>query len=338
MGQSILAEIIDIKQNTAIAQVRQGAEKEAEILLNPLREFLDANVRCKEIPVELQIGDLVLGETTDTHAESGRLVLDVIPPMRQYRGNLGVMERNDNSSKELSTKTLYSNDNELHSTFRHGLRGLCLRGNLAITLLRRLLRGMKSDGTLDFDKLNDGIDTVAIAFDAVRNVVQEHFSIIEPASEVTSFDAQDALKKAVAQASILSGTVKDFHTVIEFDMPASPIEVSSSELTLEQAFFQLLLNSLQSMYAFIGDVGKIWVTAKKQDDNLEIVIKDTGSGVPRADFERVFKPFYTTYKKRLGLGLSIVRHIIESQFQGSIRLESVRFIGTSFFIVLPLPK
>lgn len=338
MGQSILAEIISIKQDIAIAQIRQGKEKDAEILLNPLREFLDASVRCEEMPVELQIGDLAHGEITDTHTESGRLILDVISPMRQCRENLSVMEKHDNSSKELSTKTFYSSDNELYSTFRHDLRDRCFRSNLAITLLRRLLRGMKSDGTLDSDKLNDGIDTVAVAFDAVRNVVQKHFSTIEPAYEVTSFDARDALQNAVTQASILSGTVKDFHAVIECDIPASPVEVSGNELRLEQALFQLLLNSLQSMYAFIGDAGKIWVTAKRQKDNLEIVIKDTGSGVPRADFERVFKPFYTTYKKRLGLGLSIVRHIIESQFQGSIRLESVRFIGTSFFIVLPLPK
>ena len=338
MGQNILAEITDIKQDTAVAKIQQGAEKEAEILLNPLREFLDANVRCKEIPVELQIGDLVLGEITDTHTELGRLVLDVIPPMRQYRGNLGVMERNDNSSKELSTKTLYSSDNELYSTFRHGLRGLCLRSNVAITLLRRLLRGMKSDRTLDFDKLNDGIDTVAVAFDTVRNVVQKHFSTIESAYEITSFDARDALQNAVTQASILSGTVKDFHAVIECEIPTSPIEVSGSELRWEQVLFQLLLNSLQSMYAFIRNVGKVWVTAERQKDNLEIVIKDTGSGIPRDDFERVFEPFYTTCRKRLGLGLSVARHIIESQFQGSIRLESVRFIGTSFFIVLPLPK
>ena len=338
MGQNILAEIINIKQDTAIAKVQQGAEKESEILLNQLREFQDANVRCKEIPVELQIGDLVLGEITDTHTESGRLILDVISPMRQCREKLSVMERHDNSSKELSTKTFYSSGNEFYSTFRHNLLERCFRSNLAITLLRRLSREIEADGTLNFDKLNDGIDTVASAFDAIRNVVQEYFSIIEPAYEVTSFDVLDALKNAVTQASILSGTVKDFHTVIEFDMPTSPIEVSGSELRLEQAFFQLLLNSMQSMYAFIGNVGKIWVTAERQNDNLDIFIKDTGSGIPREDFERVFEPFYTTYKKRFGLGLSIARHIIESQFQGSIRLESVRFIGTSFFIVLPLPK
>ncbi|MBI1928616.1 hypothetical protein HYR99_30785 [Candidatus Poribacteria bacterium] len=336
MGQNRLAEIISMKQGSAIAQIRGDVEKEAEISLNPLKEFLAVNVRCKEIPTALQVGDVVLGELIETQTESDRRVLDIISPMRGCRANLNIVEEQGNASDELSTSTFYASDNELYSTFRHDLRGRCLRGHLAITLLRRLSKGMKAKGDLDFDRLDEGIDTASAAFDAVRSAVQGYFSVIEPPDEVRAFDVLDGLQNAVKQVSILSGTVKDFLMVIELEMPGAPVEVSGSEPRLEQAFFQLLLNSVQSMVAFIGEAGKIWVTAKRLSNNLEIVIKDTGSGIPRTDFERVFEPFYTTYQTRLGLGLSVARHIIESQFQGHIQLESVRFIGTSVFIELPL--
>lgn len=336
MGQGILAEIISIEREKAITHIRGDTEKKAEIPVNPLKEFLAVNVRFKEVPTALQVGDVVLGEFIETQTESDRRVLDIISPMRSCRANLNVVEEHHNASDGLSTSMFYASDNEFYSTFRHDLRARCFRGNLAITLLRRLSREMKAKGDLDFDRLDDGIDAASAAFDTVRSAVQGYFSMIEPADEVSTFDVRDALQNAVKQVSILSGTVKDFLMVIELEMPSSPIEVSGSEPMLEQAFFQLLLNSVQSMVAFIGEVGKMWVSAKQQGDTLEIVIKDTGSGIPRTDFERVFDPFYTTYQTRLGLGLSVARHIIESQFQGHIRLESVRFIGTSVFIELPL--
>jgi len=58
-----------------------------------------------------------------------------------------------------------------------------------------------------------------------------------------------------------------------------------------------------------------------QKDSLEVIIADTGPGIAEEVQGRIFEPFFTTRVKGSGLGLSIVRNIIESH-GGSVRVES----------------
>ena len=65
-----------------------------------------------------------------------------------------------------------------------------------------------------------------------------------------------------------------------------------------------------------------------------VVIGDTGAGIPVDELERIFEPFYTTKPRGLGLGLVNVKNIVEGH-GGTVRVESVVGVGTTFFIQLP---
>jgi signal transduction histidine kinase len=80
--------------------------------------------------------------------------------------------------------------------------------------------------------------------------------------------------------------------------------------------------------------GKIRLTVKKGNSpkTVEVVIEDSGRGIPEEDLEKVFEPFFSTKRKGTGLGLAIVHQIIDSH-GGEIRVKSALGKGTAFSII-----
>jgi two-component system NtrC family sensor kinase len=74
-------------------------------------------------------------------------------------------------------------------------------------------------------------------------------------------------------------------------------------------------------------------------ENVEILIKDTGAGIPEGDVDKIFEPFFSTKEvgKGTGLGLSICYGIIEAH-GGQIEVESRIDEGTTLRIILPVLK
>jgi signal transduction histidine kinase len=74
--------------------------------------------------------------------------------------------------------------------------------------------------------------------------------------------------------------------------------------------------------------------SSKFDRDLVIAIHDTGSGIPRNQFRKIFLPFFTTKDKGIGMGLALTHKII-SAHGGRVEVESREGSGTTFTIILP---
>jgi signal transduction histidine kinase len=72
-------------------------------------------------------------------------------------------------------------------------------------------------------------------------------------------------------------------------------------------------------------------------DASEIRIKDTGSGIAKEDLERIFQPFFTKKAKGTGLGLALVRKVIDMHL-GEIEASSTLGKGSEFIIRIPCEK
>ena len=79
----------------------------------------------------------------------------------------------------------------------------------------------------------------------------------------------------------------------------------------------------------------ILVTVKRINDHVEIAVKDNGIGIQRQDNSRIFEPKFTTKTSGMGLGLGIIKNIIEN-YKGTITFESAYGKGTTFTVSLPI--
>ncbi len=99
---------------------------------------------------------------------------------------------------------------------------------------------------------------------------------------------------------------------------------------LYRALLNIFMNAIQSM----KDGGKIDIAVEEGKNNYRIEIEDTGFGISQENVKKIFNPFFTTREKGSGLGLSIVRKIIEGH-RGTITIESEEGVGTKVKVQLP---
>jgi signal transduction histidine kinase len=81
----------------------------------------------------------------------------------------------------------------------------------------------------------------------------------------------------------------------------------------------------------------IFVTVFRQDDQVKIAVKDNGKGISEEDEHRIFEPKFTTKSSGMGLGLAIIKNIIEN-YNGTITFETEPNNGTEFLVSFPIYK
>lgn len=137
------------------------------------------------------------------------------------------------------------------------------------------------------------------------------------------------LHKLIDEA--LSTTEVPAGMVIEkaFDPQMVPLRVDSD--LIRRVFINLITNAIQAM----GDSGKLMIITRNKGDEVEFEFRDTGKGIPPEHIEKIFKPFFTTKAKGIGLGLAVSRKSI-LEHEGTIDVNSEVGKGTTFRICLPL--
>jgi len=139
-----------------------------------------------------------------------------------------------------------------------------------------------------------------------------------------SFDEALAYTRRMLRASLEKAQL-----VVQVPEGLPPVAVSPVQLS--QLLTNLLLNAEQAM----EEHGHIWLDARREGDQLRLVVRDDGPGMPPEVVGRVLEPFFTTKQSGTGLGLSIVRGIIAGA-GGRLELTSVEGEGTTAAIDLPL--
>ena len=101
---------------------------------------------------------------------------------------------------------------------------------------------------------------------------------------------------------------------------------------INQVLLNLYLNAIESMDA--GGELVIQISHRKEEEDIEIQVSDTGGGIPKEDLTKIFDPYYTTKSTGTGLGLAIAHNIVEAM-GGSITVVSQKGKGTTFTIRVP---
>ena len=131
--------------------------------------------------------------------------------------------------------------------------------------------------------------------------------------------------------SLLEDQLKTHGIELERDLEPVP-EVVADFGQLRQAFVNIAFNACEAM----GNSGRLRVVTRPADGGaVEVVIEDTGPGIPPERLSKIFDPFFTTKEKGTGLGLSVVYGIVE-RHGGTIAVDSEVGRGTAFTIRLPI--
>jgi signal transduction histidine kinase len=131
--------------------------------------------------------------------------------------------------------------------------------------------------------------------------------------------------------TFLASQIEEDGYIIKKNYQNSIPEITADAAMLYQSFLNILINAMQSM----PDGGRIQIEASSKVDVVTVHFDDEGPGIPEDNLEKIWDPFFTTKEKGSGLGLGIVKNIIEAH-KGSIQISNREVRGARVTVELPV--
>jgi two-component system phosphate regulon sensor histidine kinase PhoR len=161
-------------------------------------------------------------------------------------------------------------------------------------------------------------------------------SALESQQARLDFEALSLRSAAETATEELARQAQAKSIAIAIEVPADFPPVRADAQRLHQVFFNLLDNAVK----YIQTGGRVIVSAKAADADVEVCVADNGPGIAPQHLPRIFERFYRVDKARsremggTGLGLAIVKHIIQAH-GGRVWAESELEKGSRFYFTLP---
>jgi signal transduction histidine kinase len=115
------------------------------------------------------------------------------------------------------------------------------------------------------------------------------------------------------------------------------LNVKGDAIQLQQVVLNLIVNAIDAISEAEAKEREVSVTTNLSGTSAEIRIGDTGPGIATGDLKNVFDPFFTTKSQGMGMGLAIVRTIVEAH-HGQVSAENQSSGGALFTIRLPIAR
>lgn len=199
--------------------------------------------------------------------------------------------------------------------------------------IRNPLAGIKTTAQALNEELPAGdhrkayVSRIIGEIDRLNRLLLGFFDFARPRElSIVTCDLSKIIENAVY---MVRDTARENHVqIIEFHPPRKTA-IKADPNMIQQVLMNVFINAIQSME--FG--GRMEVHLTERDDRMEIMVSDTGKGIPENVKGRIFDPFFTTKPKGIGLGLSISYRIVK------LHAGSITFVsnpgGTTFIITLP---
>ncbi|MFH1999600.1 MAG: ATP-binding protein [Planctomycetota bacterium] len=228
---------------------------------------------------------------------------------------------------------------ELFKKYDEVLLSMKALGNDKMTQIAEEIERMKSDYQLDY-VIEDFMNIVTESLEGTERIKKivsalKNFSRADSGEGNKPTDLNDGLRNTL---NVVWNELK-YKCIVETHYGDLPL-VNCDPCALNQVFMNLLVNAAQA----IEEQGSVTISTRHVRqaregmlEYVEIIIADTGSGIPEENLDRIFDAFFTTKEvgKGTGLGLSISYDIIKKH-HGEIAVKSEKGVGTEFTIRLPV--
>ncbi len=139
------------------------------------------------------------------------------------------------------------------------------------------------------------------------------------------------LRRVVEDVSVLAAPEAARQGVtVTCELPPQPLSVNADADLVKQAVLNIAINGIQAM----PGGGALTLSARREDDAIEIEVRDHGAGIPKEIRDKVFNLYFTTKKSGSGIGLAMSYRVMQLH-NGSMEFESEPGLGTVFHLRFP---
>lgn len=168
--------------------------------------------------------------------------------------------------------------------------------------------------------------------DALTHIANEFSNFAKlPQPVIAEIDLVSLIKAVVA---LFDGD-SNVHVKLELNTSESKIFVPGDREMLLRVLNNLVSNGIQAVS--MNTPAQIVISVDKNDEFAFIRVRDNGTGIPKDQIQTIFEPYFTTKSTGTGLGLAMVKQILETH-HGSIEIESTSEAGTTVLVSLPRLK
>lgn len=193
--------------------------------------------------------------------------------------------------------------------------------------------------TLDQKQLRNNIEIIHKQANQLESLIMDLLDLSAIESGEIRMKKEPIQVKSIFQNIIteLSNKAKEKKLTVTYSIKEDDLIFTGDPRWIKQAVLNLVLNA----YSYTNHDGTISLTARKENKNVILEIKDTGIGIAKNDLTRIFERFYRTDKARsrihggTGLGLAIVKHIAEAH-NGKVFASSEIEKSSTFTLSFPI--
>jgi nitrogen fixation/metabolism regulation signal transduction histidine kinase len=291
----------------------------------PIQALADATRR-------VSAGDLEHRVEVEAHDEFGVLVDSFNSMTEQVRKGRALLERSNADLKSLNARLAEAQQSaawtEAAKRIAHEIKNPLTPIRLAAERVLAKARSAKPDAVDPAlaSAIEDAVATITREVDSMKTMVDEFSRFARmPQPRPSAVKVADLIEDAVR----LYRGVKAGVTV---HGSAEPPDLVAS-LDREQ-IRRVLINLLDNAVEATSTPGEVQATAARVGDTLELVVSDDGRGIPAADRDKLFQPYFSTKGRGTGMGLAIAQRIAV-EHGGSIRVEAATPRGSRFVVTLP---
>ncbi|MBO5961486.1 MAG: HAMP domain-containing histidine kinase, partial [Paludibacteraceae bacterium] len=161
------------------------------------------------------------------------------------------------------------------------------------------------------------------------HMIAERFSKIGSQPELLTTDLRETLRHAMRY---MEGRISK-QVDLEMKLPEVCVYCNINTPLMEWVVENIVKNAIDAMEG----KGKLRIVLTPKEKNVLLDFIDTGRGITHREFKKVFRPGYTTKQRGWGLGLSLVRRIVEEYHKGKVYVKQSEIgVGTTIRVELPL--
>jgi signal transduction histidine kinase len=188
-----------------------------------------------------------------------------------------------------------------------------------------------------FDQVNHGSQLILRNLERASELVK---SFKQVAVDQSNLEKRSFVVKKYLEDMLVAFKPKLQNTSHQITLSGDEqIEINNYPGALSQVVTNLLMNSITHAYQE-GEEGQLRFNIRGESEQVIIEYSDDGCGIPIEHLPKIFDPFFTTgrIKGGTGLGLHITYNLVTQKLKGTIQVESVVGVGTTFIINLPLTQ